>query len=324
MARIRGKKDAPIRIGISTCLLGQKVRFDGGHKRDRFITDLLGEYFEFIPICPEVDIGMGVPREAVHLAGIPDAPRMVGGRTGKDWTQAMNQYSARKARQIEKYRLSGYILKAKSPSCGMERVKLYTLDGKATDQRTIGLYARHLLERHPLLPVEEEGRLNDAVLRENFIIRVFAYSRLQSLFSNGYKRADVVRFHTIHKYLLLAHSPKHYQLLGKLVASVKHMTPSDFCDQYSALFLEGLKFKSTTAKNTNVLMHMAGFIKNVADNDDRQRLHQVIEDYHKQLVPLIVPITLLRHFVEKFQIEYLTDQIYLNPHPKEMMLRNHV
>ncbi len=324
MARIKGKKDAPIRIGISTCLLGQKVRFDGGHKRDRFITDLLGEYFEFIPICPEVDIGMGVPREAVHLAGDPDNPRMVGSRSDKDWTDRMNRYSAKKAKQVEKYNLSGYILKAKSPSCGMERVKLYTLDGKGSDQRTVGLYARHILERYPLMPVEEEGRLNDAVLRENFIVRVFAYHRLQHLFVNGYKRADVIRFHTIHKYLLLAHSPKHYKMLGQLVAAVKQTVPSDFRQQYSALFMEGLRLKSTTAKNTNVLMHMAGFVRNFADDDDRKRLQQVIEDYRLQLVPLIVPITLLRHFVEKFNIEYLADQIYLTPHPKEMMLRNHV
>ncbi|TFH64393.1 MAG: DUF1722 domain-containing protein [Candidatus Zixiibacteriota bacterium] len=324
MARLKGKKDALIRIGISTCLLGQKVRFDGGHKRDRFITDLLGEYFEFVPICPEVDIGMGVPREAVHLAGDQDNPRIVGSRSDKDWTDRMNRYSVKKAKQIDKHNLSGYILKAKSPSCGMERVKLYTLDGKGTDQRTIGLYARHILERYPLLPVEEEGRLNDAVLRENFIVRVFAYHRLQHLFVDSYKRADVIRFHTIHKYLLLAHSPGHYKSLGQLVAAVKQTTPSEFRQRYSALFMEGLRLKSTTAKNTNVLMHMAGFVRNHADDDDRKRLQQVIEDYRKQLVPLIVPMTLLRHFVEKFNVEYLADQIYLTPHPKEMMLRNHV
>ncbi len=318
------KSDAAIRIGISTCLLGKKVRFDGGHKHDRFITDILGEYFEFVPVCPEIDVGMGVPREAVHLVGDPDRPAMVGTRSGTDWTARMNRYSIRRARQLARHCLSGYILKSKSPTCGMERVKLYTPSGQATDRRTSGLYSRQVIDHYPLLPVEEEGRLNDARLRENFIVRVFAYHRVQRLFLNGFKRAQVVRFHTEHKHLMLAHSPRHYKLLGQFVAAVKQVTPSEFRRRYIEQFMEGLRVKSTPAKNVNVLLHIVGFLRKHLDAGDKSYLLQVIEDYRHQLVPLVVPITLVRHYVEKFKIEYLADQIYLNPHPKELMLRNHV
>ena len=320
----RGTKDAPIKVGISICLLGEKVRFDSGHKRDRFITDILGDYFEFIPVCPEMEIGMGIPREAVHLVDAPEGTRMVGVRSGKDWTAKMRQYSDNRVKQLAKYRLSGYILKSKSPSCGMERVKLFHPNGSAHSANGVGMYTEYLLKEYPRLPVEEEGRLHDIPLRENFIVRVFAYHRLQELFSGRFSRKDIIRFHTIHKYLLLAHSPKHYTQMGKLVAAIADYQPDDFRSQYSQLFMEGLKVTSTTKKNVNVLLHIVGFFKRHLEADDKKYLLDVIDDYHKQLVPLVVPVTLIRRFVDKYNIAYLTDQIYLAPHPKELMLRNHV
>jgi uncharacterized protein YbgA (DUF1722 family)/uncharacterized protein YbbK (DUF523 family) len=312
-----------IKVGISACLLGQKVRFDAGHKKDRYLTDILGKYFKFVAVCPELEVGMGVPREAVRLIGTVEAPRMVGNKTGQDWTDRISKYNHKRVRELVVERLSGYVLKKDSPSCGMERVKLYSEKGMA-ERIARGMYAQALMDQYPLLPVEEEGRLNDARLRENFIVRVFAYHRLQNLFNGRYSRGALVKFHTVHKYLLLAHSPKYYGELGQLVARVNQYTPSQIRDKYCALFMECLKVKTTARKNVNVLHHILGFLKTNLASEDKQDIIRVIEDYRNELVPLIVPITLVRHYVMKHDVEYIKDQIYLNPHPKELMLRNHV
>lgn len=312
-----------IKVGVSTCLLGENVRFDGGHKRDRYVTDVLANYFTFIPTCPEVEVGMGVPRESVRLLGPVEAPRMVGSRTGKDWTAGYNHFASKRVRELGRLGLSGYILKKDSPSCGMERVRLYGRSGVPT-RNGVGLFAAALLEVMPLLPVEEEGRLNDARLRENFIVRVFAYYSLQQLFSGRYRRGAVVEFHTKHKYLLLAHNPEAYRQLGRLVAAIKKLSPADFRDRYSELFMKALRTKTTTKKNVNVLHHIMGYLKEKLGSTEKQDILAVIEDYHRGLLPLIVPLTLVRHYIDKHQVEYIRDQVYLNPHPKELMLRNHV
>lgn len=315
--------DDPIRIGISTCLLGQKVRFDAGHKRDRYITDILGQFFQFVPVCPELEVGMGVPRESVRLEGSPENLRMVGNKTGADWTERMNVYSGKRVAARDLQNLSGYILKKDSPSCGMERVKVYGESGMPHKSGR-GLFAMHLLRRFPLLPVEEEGRLNDAAIRENFIERVFAYHNLGRLFAGRFSRGRVVRFHTVNKYLLLSHSPKHYRELGALVAAVKRHTPDDFREAYSRLFMDTLSIKTTARKNVNVLQHILGFMKNDLPADDKKYILDVIEDYRQGLVPLVVPMTLINNFIRKYDITYIADQTYLNPHPKQLMLRNHV
>lgn len=316
-------KENPIKVGISTCLLGQKVRYDGGHKHDRYITDILGPYFQFVPICPELEVGMGVPREAVRLEGDPENPHMVGNRSGEDWTERMNRYSERRVARRDVAGLCGYILKKDSPSCGMERVKLY-LTADNVQRKAVGLFARALRTRWPHLPVEEEGRLNDPRLRDNFIVRVFAYYRLQQLYRGRFGRDAMIRFHANHKYLLLAHSPKHYTEMGRLVAAIKQYPPEDFRDAYRALFMDGLAVLSTTKKNVNVLQHILGFLKKLVTAEEKKDLLGTIEDYHRGIVPLIVPITLIRHYVNKFDVAYIRDQVYLNPHPKELMLRNHV
>ncbi|MBU0985343.1 MAG: DUF523 and DUF1722 domain-containing protein [candidate division Zixibacteria bacterium] len=313
----------PIRVGISTCLLGQKVRFDAGHKRDRYITDILGEYFSFVPVCPELEVGMGVPREAVRLVGNPESPSMVGRQSGTDWTERMNTYSADRVARRDLRGLSGYILKKDSPSCGMARVKVYDPHGMP-QKSGAGLYAAALQKQHPLLPIEEEGRLNDPRLRDNFIIRVFAYSRLQEVFKGRFAPKNVVAFHAAHKYLMLAHSPKHFKLLGPLVAAITQHNPDDFREQYCRLFMEGLAVRSTVPKNVNVLQHIVGFLKKDITAFEKADILKVIDEYHRELLPLVVPVTLINHYIRKHDVHWVKDQVYLNPHPKEMMLRNHV
>jgi len=318
-----GPNRSQIRIGISSCLLGRKVRFDAGHKHDRYITDMLGPFVSFVAVCPEIEVGMGVPREAVRLEGDLENPRLVGNKTGEDWTDRMNRYAAQRLKKADLGDLCGFVLKNRSPSCGMERVKITTGPG-ASVRKGRGLFAAALMDRFPDLPIEEEGRLGDAGLRENFVERVFAYKRLRELFSRPFARGAVVDFHAAHKFMLLAHSPECYRKLGQQVARIKQMTPSHFKDEYRSLFMRALQFKATVKKNTNVLQHIAGFLKMHLSESEKRDVHEAIADYHRSLVPLIVPITLLRHFVNKYEIEYIRNQYYLNPHPKELMLRNHV
>ena len=317
------KINRPIKVGISACLLGQLVRYDSGHKRDRYSTDVLSDYFQFVSVCPEVEVGMGVPRESVRLVGTAENTRMVGNKSGEDWTERVVKFNEKRARQLEKENLSGFILKKDSPSCGMERVKVYGEKGMA-EKKAVGMWPRALKERFPLLPIEEEGRLNDPHLRENFIVRVFAYHRLQNLFNDKYSRGKMVRFHTEHKLLLMSHSPKHYKLLGKLVADVKKYSAAEMREKYSAMFMEALGYKTTTKKNVNVLYHILGYLKKQLASTEKQEIMRVIEDYYNEITPLVVPLTLLRHYVIIHNIEYIKDQIYLTPHPKELMLRNHV
>lgn len=312
-----------IRIGISSCLLGENVRFDGGHKRDVFITNTLSEYFEWVPVCPEMEIGMGTPRESLRLIGDLDAPRMVTTKTNIDHTEKMVAFSRAKVQALEQAGINGYILKKDSPSCGMERVRVYN-DKGIPDKKGTGLFARVLLQRSPYLPVEEEGRLNEPRLRENFITRVFCHYRWQQFCARPYKVGELVTFHARHKYLLMAHSEKHLRALGKLTAMAKSMPANEVLQTYEDGFFQALNYKATKRKHTNVLTHIFGHFKKELGSWEKQELLQVIEDYRNEYVPLIVPLTLIRHYVEKFDIAYIKDQLYLKPHPKELMLLNHV
>lgn len=318
-----GSSGKQIKVGISACLLGDKVRWDAGHKKDRYITDILGAYFRFVPVCPEVEVGMGVPRESVRLVGDVSSPRMVGNKTGEDWTDRMHAYTTKRVKQLERYNFSGYILKKDSPSCGMERVRVYQKSGIPLKQGR-GFFGGAVVDHFPDLPIEEEGRLNDPALRENFIVRVFAYSRLQDLFKGRFDRGKIVQFHSVHKYLLLAHSPKHYKILGQMVAQIKRYNPDNFKKQYIDTFMQALSVKSTISKNVNVMQHIVGFLKPYIDNNAKADIIKVIENYRSGLVPLIVPLTLIKHYVKLHNIEYIKDQVYLDPHPEELMLRNHV
>jgi len=312
-----------IRIGISSCLLGEEVRWDGGHKRDRFITETLGKCFEWVPVCPELEVGMGAPREPVRLTGRAESPRMLGVKSGEDWTSRMSEYSRERVRRLEEMDLCGYLLKKDSPSCGMERVKIHT--GKGPPPRKgRGLFARQLMDRLPLLPVEEEGRLQEPRLRESFIVRVFAYRRWKDLEAAGRRRGDLVAFHTVHKFLLLAHSPKLYRELGRLVANARAHSAAGLRRRYGETFLRALAKPATVKGHFNVLQHLAGFLKGHLRPAERSELEELLEDYRDRRVPLIAPVTLLKHHIRRHGVAYLSEQIYLSPHPQELMLRNHV
>ncbi len=322
-AKPKIKSGRIINVGISSCLTGRKVRFDADHKRCRYATDVLGEYFHFIPVCPEFEVGMGVPREAVSLIEDIENPRMIGNKTGADWTKRMNRYTKRRVRQADISTLSGFILKDNSPSCGMERVKVFAKPGTA-EKKGRGLFARTLMDKFPDLPITSEGSLDNHPHRENFIVRVFAYQRLQELFAQPFNRRRMVEFHTRHKYLLLAHNPQYYRRMEQLVGAIDKETPAWFRKKYRALMMQTLKYLSTVRKNVHVLQHISRSLMKQATEMEKKDIHQAISTYHKGQTPLVVPQTLIKYFANKYEVTYIRDQIYLNPHPKELMLRNHV
>lgn len=312
-----------IRIGISACLLGQKVRYDGGHKLDRFLADTLGQYFEYVPVCPEVECGLPVPRESMRLEGDSESPRLVTSRTKQDMTERMVRWAKKRVIELEKEELCGYIFKSDSPSSGLERVKVYNEKGVPV-KKGVGIFARIFMRHFPLLPVEDEGRLHDPELRENFLERIFTLKRWREILGKKVSRGNLVNFHTQHKLLILSHSPDHYRIMGKLVARAKEIPLKELFQQYQNILMEGLKLKTTPKKNANVLLHMMGYFREQLTSDEKQELLEVIENYRKKVVPLIVPVTLVIHYVRKYAQPYLSQQVYLNPHPLELQLRNHV
>jgi uncharacterized protein YbgA (DUF1722 family)/uncharacterized protein YbbK (DUF523 family) len=313
------------RIGISACLLGQEVRLDGGHKRDAFLAEVLGPHVEWVPVCPEVELGLGTPRETLQLVAAPGGPRLITTRTNVDHTDAMSRWSRARLEALAREDLCGYVLKKNSPSCGMEGVKLYSRRGGAMPRRAgRGLFAEALLRRFPSLPVEEEGRLSDLRLRESFVERVFAYRRLKDLFAGRWSLGALVAFHAANKMALLSHSTVRYQKLGRLVAGGKALPRPELRDRYASLFMETLGVPATRPRHTNVLMHMAGHFKRRLDDRGRQELLAAIEEYRRGLVPLAAPLALVRHHVRTLDVTALAGQTYLEPHPLELMGRNHV
>jgi uncharacterized protein YbgA (DUF1722 family)/uncharacterized protein YbbK (DUF523 family) len=312
-----------IRVGVSSCLLGQKVRYDGGHKRDPFLTEVFGRFVEWVPLCPEVELGLGIPREPIRLVRNGADVSLVGERSGTDHTRAMRAWSRKRVRQLDELDLCGFVLKKGSPSCGMERVRVYDRN-RVPSKTGRGVFADLLLSQLESLPVEEEGRLNDPRLRENFVERVFAYRRLRSLFSGRWTVGDLVSFHTVHKLQLLAHSPKEYRELGGLVAEAKRIPRKVVRSRYESDFMRALSRRATPRRHVNVLQHILGQVRGRVDEGIREEIHGMIEDYRTGLIPLVVPITLLAHYVRLAEIPCIRDQVYLQPHPKELMLRNHV
>ena len=315
--------DTPINIGISTCLLGENVRYDGGHKRDRYLTDTLGQYVRYVPVCPEVEAGFGVPRESMQLRGDPDAPRLMTNKTEKDMTRAMLTWARGRVVELEKEDLSGFIFKARSPSSGMERVKVVNDQGMPV-KKGVGLFARTFMDHFPLIPVEEEGRLHDPKLRESFIESVFVFKRWRTCLEEGRSRGKLVAFHTKHKLLIMSHSVEHYRSMGKLVAQVKDAPLDELYDIYQDHLMGALKRQTTIKKHVNVLQHMMGYFKKVLSTDEKEELLGYLDLYRNGYLPLIVPITLINHYVRKYDQPYLKQQYYLHPHPVELQLRNHV
>ena len=312
---------APIKIGVSACLLGQRVRYDGGHKHDRYITDVLGRFFSFVPVCPEVECGMPVPRESMRLEGDVKHPRLVTNKSRTDKTDQMLVFCRAKVAALEKEDLCGFIFKKDSPSSGLFRVKVYR-EGMPSKSGS-GLFAAAVAEHFPRLPLEEEGRLNDPGIRENFIERVFCYRRWKDLLADHPDLGKLVEFHTRHKLLIMSHSIQSYREMGALVAHGKEKKFPDLLDSYEDLLMSALQLQATVKKHTNVLMHIMGYFKHDLSTAEKQELLAVIRRYHDGLVPLIVPITLLTHYINKYDKPYLKQQFYLEPHPAELMLRNH-
>ncbi len=314
-----------IKLGISACLLGENVRYDAGHKLDRYLRDTLGKYVQWVPVCPEVETGLGIPRESMRLEQADQGVRLVTRRTKTDHTNRMKTWARQRLDQLESEELCGYVFKSKSPSSGMARVKIYRPEGGPAVATGSGIFAGMFMERFPLLPVEDEGRLHDPDLRENFIERVFAFARWKEVQRSGMTAGKLVDFHTRHKLLLMAHSPKHLRQLGEIVASLTHQRHARGpFDPYIAPFLEALRLRATARKHTNVCYHIMGYFKKQLSADEKQELIEIIEQYHKGWAPLIVPLTLLGHYVRKYDQPYLKAQHYLDPHPAELMLRNHV
>ena len=311
------------RIGISSCLLGNEVRWNSGHKLDKYLTRTLGQFVEYVPVCPEVEAGFGVPRESFRLGGDPETPRLMTFKSKTDHTERMLAWAKKRVKQLAKEDLCGFIFKSDSPSSGMIRVKVYNEKGMP-HKVGIGIFARAFMAQFPLLPVEDDGRLNDPLIRENFILQIFTMKRWRDNLARKQSMGNLVDFHTRNKLLILSHSQKHYRLMGKLVAAGKKMPIKELYNQYQILLMEALKLKTTIRKNTNVLQHLMGYFKKELSGDEKQELLEIFEQYRSEYVPLVVPITLISHYVRKYDQPYLKQQTYLNPHPLELKLRNHV
>jgi uncharacterized protein YbgA (DUF1722 family)/uncharacterized protein YbbK (DUF523 family) len=315
--------DQPIKLGISSCLLGENVRYDGGHKLDPFLRDTLGLYVEYVPVCPETECGLGVPRESMRLVGDPQNPRLVETRSGVDHTEKMKTWAQRRLKQLEEEDLCGFIFKKNSPSSGLLRVKVYNEKGMPMKAGS-GIFARAFVEHFPRIPVEEEGRLHDPGLRENFIGRIFTLKRWREVLKSGRTLGHLADFHTRHKLLLLSHSPRHYREMGRIVATGKQRPLQRLFDDYEQRLLAAVALKSTIPKNVNVLHHLLGYFKKQLAADEKQEVLEVIENYRAGHLPLVVPLTLINHFVRKYRQPYLAQQVYLNPHPVALRLRTHV
>ena len=312
-----------IRLGISTCLLGREVRYDGTHKLDRYLRDTLGVYVEYVPVCPEVECGMTIPREALRLVGDHNNPRLMTINSKIDYTDQMQEWGRKKLDELAGEALCGYIFKSRSPSSGMERIKVYDKKGVPV-KNGVGIFARMFMERFPLLPVEDEGRLHDPLLRENFIERIFVMKRWRELMSDEPSRGLLVEFHTRHKMLIMAHSPRYYRELGRIVAEGKDSDEAGRYKRYFSILTEALSIQASVRNHVNVLQHLMGYFKKQLTSEEKQELIDIIEDYRWGFVPLIVPVTIINHYVRKYDQPYLKKQWYLNPHPVELKLRTHV
>ncbi len=308
-------------IGISSCLLGQNVRFDGGHKRSGFCTKVLADHVEYVPVCPEMGIGMGTPRPSMRLVKKPVGDDQIAIRAitseGDDVTDQLTEFAEKTTDTLG--HLSGYVVCAKSPSCGMERVKVYAENGYGSKEG-VGLYTQKLMEKYPNLPVEEQGRLNDTLLKENFLTRVYTYRDWKDLLSSGLTKQSLIDFHSGQKYLLMAHNPMIYKACGRLLANLKgDLEP--VASEYISLLMRGLSKPATRKTHASVLQHLQGYFKKQLTNKQRKELTQTIDAYRKGTLPLMAPLTLIKHYQNEFESDYLAKQSYLSPHPDELSLR---
>ncbi|MDP9535480.1 DUF523 and DUF1722 domain-containing protein [Pseudomonas protegens] len=309
------------KIAISACLMGVEVRYNGGHKESRLCSRVLSDYFDFVPLCPEVAIGMGTPREPIRLVGDPEQPRAIGTVDASlDVTLPLAEYGERMAAQVND--ICGYIFMQNSPSCGLERVKVYQVNGIPHRNGGRGIYAQAFCAQHPDLPVEEAGRLNDPVLRENFLTRVYVYRDWQALLKQGLTRRALTDFHSRCKYLLMAHHPVQYKTLGNLLGSMGKGDPNLIGPRYFSELMAALSKCATRGTHSNVLQHLSGYLKQSISPEDKQEVQHVIGQYRHGIVPLVVPLTLLKHHFRQHPDPYIAQQLYLQPHPENLSLRN--
>lgn len=314
-----------LRLGVSACLLGDEVRFNGGHCRDGFLAQTLGRYVEWVRVCPEVEIGLGTPRESIRLVGLAEKPRLVGIKSANDHTESMQEWSVEALEGLAQLELHGFILKKGSPSCGLFRIRVYEEDSGMPQRQGRGLFATSLVSRFPTLPVEEEGRLHDPRLRENFIERIFVHERWSRFLREDRSPGGLVRFHTAHKMTLLAHHPGIYAELGRMVADAGSGDFEQLLGLYEQRFAAALATLANRGRHTNVLQHLTGFLKQALSADEKAELGEALDDYRNGLLPLVVPITLLKHHFRRHEApDWVASQVYLSPYPKELMLRNHV
>lgn len=311
-----------MKIAVSACLLGEKIRFDAGHKHCRFITDELGQFAEFVPFCPE-DIAFGTPRGSIRLVAGNEGLKALTNKEGNDVTEPLSEASRGELAKIASHPLCGIIFKSKSPSCGMKSSKIYLPNGYCEGKED-GLFMAMCREHYPLLPMEEEGRLEDPWLRENFVMQVFAYDRFETLKNNSPSLGDLVRFHTVHKFMLQAKDEKLYRELGNIVANREALSFESLLEHYEVKFKTAIAKKSSIKRNVNVLEHMAGFFKKELTKSEKNMLHEHIRDYADKIIPLIVPLSTLSLYAHKYETRYLLDQIFLEPYPKVLSLRSHL
>ena len=314
-------EDRPLRIGVSSCLLGEPVRYDGGHKRDSFLADVLAPHVEWVPVCPEMELGLGAPRETIQLARQGHEIRLITSESRRDFTKPMRAWARRKVAQLSKEGLSGFVLKSRSPSCGLQSVPVYH-QADRSERNGRGLFADALTKHFVNLPVEEENSLDRPGLRENFIERAFAYHRLRSLFGRRWGIRDAIGFHRDHELLLTAHSIQGCRDLNRWVARIKELARKDFLARYEALFMRAMAVPTTKTKHARALHHALGLLRLHLDRGSPTRLAGLIDEYRQGLTPLAVPLALIREYSEHYEVEQLEGQVYLKPHRLEMLLRS--
>jgi uncharacterized protein YbgA (DUF1722 family)/uncharacterized protein YbbK (DUF523 family) len=308
-------------IGVSRCLLGDEVRYDGGHKRNRYMTDVLGDYFSWQPVCPEVEAGLGTPRPAIRLVQTEVGLRVLG-KDDLDVTDNLDVVADTRIPALRTAKIRGFIFKKDSPSCGMERVRLYSNGG--VSRGGVGVFAARIAEEWPNLPTEEEGRLNDKRLRENFIERVFTYDRWRRFVEDRPSTSGLMTFHAQHKYLLLAHNQAECRRLGKFIAQAHNHDLKETLETYESRMMQLMRKLTTVKKQINTLQHLLGFVKNDLSRQDKADFLSVLEQYRNGIVPLITPLILLRFHLNKGNSEWAKAQIYLTPYPEQLALRSHL
>ena len=309
-----------IKVGVSACVMGEKVRYDGGHKQSNYTVNYLSKVFQMVPTCPEVGMGMPVPRPAIRVVEGKSDNLLVDSKDATlDYTSDLENYYQKQKPVFPE--LDGYIFAAKSPTCGVERIKVFDDEGNLLHRKGRGLFADRVMKGFPHLPVEEDGRLNDMGLRESFVTRVFVHASYRNEVLAEPSVNALVAFHSKHKFLVMAYNPIAYRQLGRVVANAKHARFETVSEQYMSLLMSALSKPTNRKKHTNVLMHLQGFLKKKLDKQDKQELTEQIDQYRLGHLPLMAPITLINHHLKHHPNDYVSSQVYLQPYPAELQLR---